>query len=82
MIRSIIVERYLTAALSFYVLYGIYVMYIGGMLNFVATPTYWVKIAALFAAIIIEERAPILPWVLADRPRLFRRFVMRRPQLP
>ncbi|RQH05126.1 DUF6418 domain-containing protein [Bradyrhizobium sp. RP6] len=82
MIRSIIVERYLTAALSFYVLYGIYVMYIGGMLNFVATPTYWVKIAALFAAIIVEERAPILPLVLADRTRLFRRFVVRRPQLP
>ncbi|ULK99254.1 DUF6418 domain-containing protein [Bradyrhizobium sp. I71] len=82
MIRSIIAERYVTAALSFYVLYGIYVMYIGGMLNFVATPTYWVKIAALFAAIIIEERAPILPWVLADRTRLFRRFVVRRPQLP
>ncbi|MDA9404072.1 hypothetical protein XH79_35755 [Bradyrhizobium sp. CCBAU 45389] len=78
MIRSIIAERYLTAALSFYVLYGIYVMYIGGMLNFVATPTYWVKIAALFAAIIVEERAqrlgrPILPWVLSDRTRLFRR---------
>ncbi|MGL3108243.1 DUF6418 domain-containing protein [Bradyrhizobium sp. BR 1432] len=78
MIRSIVAERYLTAALSFYVLYGFYVMYIGGMLNFVATPTYWVKIAALFAAIVMEERAqrlgrPILPWVLADRTRLFRR---------
>lgn len=72
MIRSIVVGRYLTAALSFYVLYGFYVMYIGGMLNFVATPTYWVKIAALFAAIILEERAQrlgrsILPWALADR---------------
>ncbi|MEZ2147554.1 DUF6418 domain-containing protein [Bradyrhizobium sp. DN5] len=78
MIRSIVAERYLTAALSFYVLYGFYVMYIGGMLNFVAAPTYWVKIAALFAAIVMEERAqrlgrPILPWVLADRTRLFRR---------
>jgi len=87
MIRSVVAERYLTAALSFYVLYGIYVMYIGGMLNFVATPTYWVKIAALFAAIIVEERAqrsgrPILPWVLADRPlwfRWFRRSAAWRP---
>ncbi|MCK1681005.1 hypothetical protein IVA87_16690 [Bradyrhizobium sp. 147] len=81
MIRSIVAERYLTAALSFYVLYGFYVMYIGGMLNFVATPTYWVKIAALFAAIVVEERVqrfgrPILPWVLADRTRLFRRSAM------
>jgi hypothetical protein len=78
MVRSIVAGRYLTAALSFYVLYGFYVMYIGGMLNFVATPTYWIKIAALLAAIILEERwqklgRPILPWVLADRTRLFRR---------
>ncbi|KRP93263.1 MULTISPECIES: DUF6418 domain-containing protein [Bradyrhizobium] len=78
MIRSIVAGRYLTAMLSFYVLYGFYVMYIGGMLNFAATPTYWIKIAALFAAIILEERwqmlgRPVLPWVLADKTRLFRR---------
>jgi hypothetical protein len=53
-------------------------MYIGGMLNFVATPTYWVKIGLLFAAIIVEARSarrgkPILPWVLADKTLWFRR---------
>jgi hypothetical protein len=73
MVRSIVTARYLTALLSFYVLYGIYVMYIGGMLNFVVTPTYWVKIAALLVAIIVEERRPVLPWVLDIRTRLFRR---------
>lgn len=78
LVCSIIAERYLTAALSFYVLYGFYVMYIGGMLNFVATPTYWIKIAALLAAIVVEEHwqklgRPILPWVLADGTRWFRR---------
>jgi hypothetical protein len=78
MIRSIVSGRYLTAILAFYVLYGFYVMYIGGMLNFVATPTYWVKIGLLFAAIIVEARSarrgkPILPWVLADKTLWFRR---------
>lgn len=78
MIRSVVTGRYLTAFLAFYVLYGFYVMYIGGMLNFVTTPTYWVKIAFLFAAMIVEEHAanlgrPILPWVLAESTLWFRR---------
>jgi hypothetical protein len=80
MVLSIVRGHYLTTGLSFYVLFGFYVMYIGGMLNFIAVPTYWAKVCLLLAALILEERmqkaglSP-LPWILIDDDRIlwFRR---------
>ena len=48
-VKGVIQGRYASAFLSLYVLFGFYVMYIGGMLNFIVTPVYWIKIAALAA---------------------------------
>jgi hypothetical protein len=44
-------------------------MYIGGMLNFVAMETYWLKIVALAAALSMERSLarfglPLAPWAL------------------
>jgi hypothetical protein len=76
-VKGVLQGRYASAFLSLYVLFGFYVMYIGGMLNFVTTPTYWVKIAALAAALLLEQslaRAgmPLVPWALFRFPSLDR----------
>jgi hypothetical protein len=75
MIKGVIQGRYLSAFLSLYVLFGFYVMYIGGMLNFIATPVYWIKVAALAAALLMEARLaraglPLVPWALFRVPAL------------
>ena len=62
-----------SAFLSLYVLFGFYVMYIGGMLNFIATPVYWIKIAALATALLLEASLakaglPLVPWALFRVP--------------
>jgi len=49
------------------------VMYIGGMLNFIMTPVYWIKIAALAIALLMEARLarsglPLVPWALFRLP--------------
>ena len=72
-IKGVIQGRYASAFLSLYVLYGFHVMYIGGMLNFVMTPVYWIKIAALAAALLMEARLaraglPLIPWALFRVP--------------
>ena len=72
-IKGVIQGRYASAFLSLYVLFGFYVMYIGGMLNFIATPVYWVKVAALVTALLLETslaRAglPLVPWALFRIP--------------
>jgi hypothetical protein len=68
-VKGVIRGSYASTFLALYVLYGFYVMYIGGMLNFVATETYWLKIAALAAALLMEWRLarfelPFVPWAL------------------
>ena len=65
-LRSIIIGALATAFLAQYVLYGLLVMYIGGMLNFILPWTYWVKIVALIIALTIEWGTPvkIVPWRL------------------
>jgi hypothetical protein len=73
-IKGVIQGRYASTLLALYVLYGFYVMYIGGMLNFVLTPTYWIKIAALMAALAMEISLarigmPLVPWSLFRIPR-------------
>jgi Family of unknown function (DUF6418) len=74
-VKGVIQGRYASAFLSLYVLFGFYVMYIGGMLNFVTTPIYWLKIAALAAALLMERRLameglPLVPWALFRVPAL------------
>jgi hypothetical protein len=72
-IKSAIRGRYASAFLSLYVLYGLFVMYIGGMLNFATTPTYWIKIAALVLALVMEAGLArigltLIPWALVPIP--------------
>ena len=72
-IKGVIQGRYASAFLSQYVLFGFYVMYIGGMLNFIMTPVYWIKIAALAIALLMEARLaraglPLIPWALFRIP--------------
>lgn len=45
-----------TAVLAIYVFYGFTLLYIGGMLNFLITWTYWVKCAALLVVYLIERQ--------------------------
>ncbi|SDR81766.1 DUF6418 domain-containing protein [Bradyrhizobium canariense] len=68
-VRGTLRGDYVSAFLSLYILFGFYVMYIGGMLNFVLVETYWIKIATLALALSIERRLAraglsLLPWVL------------------
>lgn len=72
-VKGVIQGRYASAFLSLYVLFGFYVMYIGGMLNFITTPVYWVKIADLAVALLLEARLaraglPLVPWALFRVP--------------
>ena len=72
-VKGVIQGRYASAFLSLYVLFGFYVMYIGGMLNFIMTPVYWIKIAALAIALLMEARLaraglPLVPWALFRVP--------------
>jgi len=72
-VKGVVQGRYASTFLSLYVLFGFYVMYIGGMLNFVMTPVYWIKIAALAVALLLEARLaraglPLVPWALFRVP--------------
>jgi hypothetical protein len=76
-IKGVIQGRHASAFLSLYVLFGFYVMYIGGMLNFAMAATYWIKIAALAAALLMERRLarvglPLVPWALFRIPHRLR----------
>lgn len=75
MIKGMIQGRYASTFLATYVLYGFYVMYIGGMLNFVTVSTYWIKVVALLMALLLEVRLarsglPLLPWALFPARRI------------
>ena len=70
-IKGIIQGRYASTFLAMYVLYGFYVMYIGGMLNFVIAGSYWLKIFALAVAIWMEWSLarfglPLVPWTIFE----------------
>lgn len=72
-VKGVIQGRYASAFLALYVLFGFYVMYIGGMLNFILPPMYWIKVAALAAALLLEARLarvalPLVPWALFRVP--------------
>lgn len=46
----------MTALASIYVYFGFTLLYIGGMLNFLIAPTFWIKVAFLVLAKLFEER--------------------------
>jgi hypothetical protein len=82
-VKGVIQGRYASTFLSLYVLFGFYVMYIGGMLNFIQPLVYWIKIAALAAALLLERRLamaglPLMPWALLRIPARFRTIVSGR----
>jgi hypothetical protein len=73
-VRGVLVGNYASAFLSLYVLFGFYVMYIGGMLNFVMPWTYWTKVALLVVVLLGEHRLAdrglsLVPWNLFNIPR-------------
>ncbi|WP_027566775.1 DUF6418 domain-containing protein [Bradyrhizobium sp. URHA0013] len=73
-VKGTIQGRYTSAFLALYVLFGFDVMYIGGMLNFVIATSYWIKIAALAIALLLETSLagsglPLLPWSIVPIPR-------------
>lgn len=55
-VASVYLGRFLTAFFALYVLFGFNLLYIGGMLNFLAVWTFGAKILALFAAYFLETR--------------------------
>ncbi len=72
-VKGVIQGRYASPLLSLYVLFGFYVMYIGGMLNFLIVESYWIKIAALAAVLMMEWRLgraglPLVPWAMFRNP--------------
>jgi hypothetical protein len=73
-VRATLRGNYASAFLSLYVLYGFYIMYVGGMLNFATAGTYWIKIALLAMALLIEASLarfglPLVPWVIFRVPQ-------------
>ena len=84
-VKGVIQGRYASAFLALYVMFGFYVMYIGGMLNFILPPMYWIKVAALAAALLLEARLarvalPLVPWALFRVPTF--RKVQQRSVFP
>ncbi len=68
-VKGTIQGRYASTFFALYVLYGFYVMYIGGMLNFAFVSSYWTKVGTLLLALIVESKLakvnlPLLPWAL------------------
>ena len=86
-VRGALWGNYASAFLSLYVLYGFYVMYIGGMLNFATTGIYWIKIAFLAMALLIEASLahiglPLVPWVIFRVPQNGWFAKLARPRSP
>jgi hypothetical protein len=72
-VKGVVQGRYASAFLSLYVVFGFYVMYIGGMLNFIAVESYWIKVLMLAAALLLESALAraglaLLPWELVRIP--------------
>jgi Family of unknown function (DUF6418) len=83
-VRSIVRGEYLVVACAFQVLFGFYVMYIGGMLNFATIASYWMKVGLLFIAMVAEYwmkrvNLSLLPWAIVDHDRIL---WFRRKQSP
>jgi hypothetical protein len=73
-VRGTLCGNYASAFLALYVLYGFFIMYVGGMLNFIIAGTYGIKVAALAAALLIEASlarigVPLVPWVVFRVPQ-------------
>ena len=64
--------HFLTSMFSIYVCYGFLGFYLGGMINFLLTWTYWVKFVLLIVALIIDRvlehsELRLFPWVIFPR---------------
>ena len=69
LLRSIYEGRFVSMFAVLYVLYALFITYIGGMLNNYVVLTFWVKVTFMFAALLLEKRRdgsprPLIPWVL------------------
>jgi hypothetical protein len=67
----------LTCFFSIYVCFGVINLFLGGMLNFLTTGSYWIKIGILFCVILFErdyERSGkrLIPWVLVPGNKMVR----------
>lgn len=76
-ITSVCRGRFFTSVMSIYVAYGVIGVFLGGMLNFVATETYWLKVLALLVAYTMESHyerrgRALIPWVLLCRANVAR----------
>lgn len=72
-VRGTLLGHYASAFVGMYVVYAFYVMYIGGMLNFVMPWTYWAKVTAFIVALVVERRLThrglsLVPWNLFSLP--------------
>lgn len=66
--------RFLTLFMSGYILFTVNLIYIGGMLNFMLTPTFWLKLAVLAVVLVVEPwlmRAPSPPRRMVAEPGLY-----------
>jgi hypothetical protein len=73
-LRAVLYGDFLSAFFAFYLLYGVYVMYIGGMLNFLMPLTYAAKFVALCTSIALErswrhKNLRLVPWCLVAYSR-------------
>lgn len=54
-VLSVCRGNFITVVMGVYVFYGFTLLFVGGMLNFLITPSYFVKIIALVLACLIEQ---------------------------
>lgn len=68
--------QFLLSVLSIYVCFGLLNLFLGGMVTFFATETYWLKMAALTAAVLLNRprrnQRRRFPWVLVPQRRIRR----------
>lgn len=73
LLRAIYQGRMLSVFAVIYVLYALFITYVGGMLNNYVVLTFWVKVGFMCGVLLLEKKRdgsprPLIPWVLW-RPR-------------
>jgi hypothetical protein len=65
--------QFLLSVLAIYVCFGLLNLFLGGMVTFITTDTYWLKMAALAAVVLLNRpkrnHRRRFPWVLIPRRR-------------
>jgi hypothetical protein len=69
LLKAIFEGRFVSAFGVLYVLYAFLLTYIGGMLNNLVNPVFWLKVLFMIAVLLLERRRdgsskPLIPWVL------------------